>query len=108
AGIRQDAAALRDCDPAYDRSGSSATHAVEATCPCLSASPRKRPTPCVISNCREVPQADSCTAAKQPLICPLTLRLLADARRSDPPKLLTQQPHRRNTMCRALPPRPSV
>src|SRR5437870_1351655 len=37
-------AALRDFKPAYGCSGSSSTHAVEATRPCLSASPRKRPS----------------------------------------------------------------
>jgi hypothetical protein len=39
---RWNSAALRDFDPAYDRCGSFATGAVEATPRCMSAAPRKR------------------------------------------------------------------
>jgi hypothetical protein len=45
-------AALRDFGPTYVADGSSSTHAAEATRPCLSASPRKRPSTIILTSHR--------------------------------------------------------
>jgi hypothetical protein len=60
---REGTAAVRDFDPAYVGSGSSSTHAIEVTHPCLSALPQKRPPEIKNVIRRFVPQADIRIAA---------------------------------------------
>jgi hypothetical protein len=60
----QETAAVQDLGPAYDRYGSFATEAVEATRACMSAFARKRTSSGSSRYVRLVPLADSCGAAK--------------------------------------------
>src|SRR5215510_6546397 len=58
-------AALRDFSPVYDRSGSSATEAVDTTLRCMSALPPKADKQQRCRHVRFVPLADERTAAKR-------------------------------------------
>jgi hypothetical protein len=66
--VRQGRAALRDFDPAYVRSGSFTTDAVEATRACLSAVARKRTNGQMSRYVRFVPLATFMHRSKSPAI----------------------------------------